>query len=96
MSVFQAASNAFPPAEETSEFGATPLTALSELATGVIFAGKISLRTTSYAVVVPADMSMVNVAVSPACAVDGLTVLLTVIVGSITVTALDVTAGNSG
>ena len=90
------ASNAFPPADETSKVGATPLTCLSELGIGVIFAGKISLRSTSCAVVVPADMSMVNVALSPACAVEGLTFLLTETVGSITVTALEVTAGNSG
>ncbi len=92
----QVASNEKPPADETSVVGRTPLMYASEPATGVILPGRMSFKLTSCAVVVPADMSMVNVAISPACAVDGLTVLLTVIVGSITVTALDVTAGNSG
>ena len=72
-----------------SVVGETPLTCFSEFGTGVICAGKISRKSTLCAVVPPPDTSIVNVALSPACAVDGLTFLLTVIVGSITVIAVE-------
>ncbi len=78
-----------------SVVGATPAVFLRDPATYVKPPGKMSDRFTLWAVVWLAVTRMVNVTVSLAWAVVGVTCLSTVSFGSMTVTGPDLAAGSS-
>ena len=86
---------ASPPAAVASVAGATPAVFWSEPATYSIPPGKMSDRLTLWAVVWLAVTRIVNVTVSLAWAVVGVTDLSIVSFGSITVTGPDFAAGSS-